>query len=89
MFLSIRNVATCFSLGFLQDPVFSRNSARCLGEDSIPISAATYAVLERGRILSTRGYGATISEEEIRDVIGDLDSIDYWMAALTEKAGKA
>src|SRR5947207_922745 len=61
IFLSIRNVATCFSLGTGAKPDFSRHSAHHLGTNSIRLPSNVYSVLERARILSTRGKGENIT----------------------------
>jgi hypothetical protein len=59
VFLGIRNFATCFSLGTLDKPDFSRSSALRLGEHSLSISREAYKILERSRILCTRAIGIT------------------------------
>ena len=60
VFLGIRNIATCFALGVLQQPDFSRHSARRLpGDFRIPVSQACYRILERSRILSHVATGRT------------------------------
>ncbi|MBW4559553.1 MAG: nucleotidyltransferase domain-containing protein [Mojavia pulchra JT2-VF2] len=88
VFLSIRNIATCFSLGVMEQPDFSRNSALCLGVNSIPIALDSYYVLERARILCTRGYGKTITDDEIVTTIRRLNEVHEWMHKLVEKAKK-
>lgn len=55
VFLAIRNFATCYSLHCNIRPDFSRNSARNLGIDSIPLDDLSYKLLERARVLCTRG----------------------------------
>jgi hypothetical protein len=62
IFLSIRNLASCFSLGVTDRPNFSRSSALCLGTRSLLLPQDSYRVLERARILCTRGQGANIME---------------------------
>jgi predicted nucleotidyltransferase len=86
IFLSIRNIATCFSLGVKSQPNFSRHSALCLGFDSIPLSLDLYRILERARILCTRGYGKNITSDEINATIKRLDEVHEWMWNLVEKA---
>lgn len=86
MFLSIRNIATCFSLGFLQKPTFARHSASRLGRFSLPLQEGPYAVLERARILCTRGFGSKIGEEEVDTVIGEVALIEDWMKGLMSEA---
>jgi hypothetical protein len=86
LFLSIRNIATCFSLGATDDPDFSRNSAQHLGSDSVPLPSAPYAILERARILSTRGKGPSIADKEVDEVVAELQTVKEWMEVLIAKA---
>jgi hypothetical protein len=86
IFLSIRNIATCFSLGVRNHPDFSRSSAIRMGSDSVPICDRTYRVLERARILCTRGRGPKITDDELRAVRGSLDEVYHWMSRLVERA---
>lgn len=86
VFLSIRNIATCFSLGVIGNPNFSRNSALCLESNSIPLDLGLYRILERARILCTRGYGENLTEDEINTTIQGLSEIHEWMQNLVEKA---
>jgi Nucleotidyltransferase domain len=86
IFLSIRNIATCFSLGTRAKPDFSRHSARQLGKNSIRLPSDTYSVLERARILSTRGIGENITRKEVDLVLDALENIEEWMANLVSQA---
>jgi hypothetical protein len=86
VFLSIRNIATCFSLGVTQRPDFSRNSALSLEVNNIPLALDVYQILERSRILCTRGYGNNITNEEIDIVIQKLDKVSEWMQGSVNKA---
>lgn len=79
VFLAVRNFATCYSLHSEIIPDFSRNSARKLGVKSIPIDAPTYTLLERARVLSTRGLGEILSRTEIDKTKNTLGEIDSWM----------
>jgi len=88
IFLGIRNIATCYSLGATIRPDFSRRSALRLGEDNIPVSEETFRVLERARLLATRGVGNAITDSETEVVTRDLDTIHRWMYNLSEKAKK-
>lgn len=85
IFLSIRNFATCFSLGMTSEPDFSRNSALNLGLDRIPLEASAYGVFERARILSTRGYGGEISEGNCALALGQVPKVELWMRRLVER----
>ena len=79
VFLGIRNFATCYSLHCDMKPDFSRNSARNLGEHSIPIDDSTYNLLERARVLCTRGVGELLSTSEVSKAKVALGQIDSWM----------
>ncbi len=88
IFLSIRNLATCYSLGVSRRPDFSRHSAiRILDGRRLRVLPQVYETLERARILCTRGCGDRIHEAQANQVIAELDRIDRWMADLVEKAG--
>jgi hypothetical protein len=86
IFLSVRNFATCFSLGVTGRPVFSRNSALCLGDRSLSLPEDSYHVLERARILCTRGQGANILRAEIDTTVQRLDEVRDWMNKLVDEA---
>ena len=86
IFLSVRNIASCFSLGVTEHPIFSRGSATMLGEFSLKISTTAYQALERARMLCTRGYGSNISTTEVDLAISELDEIDRWMGNLVKGA---
>lgn len=86
IFLSIRNIATCFSLGVLKRPDFSRSSALRLGENDVPLSLVSYQVLERARVLCTRGHGPKIRDDEIDAALRELDGVYDWMKGLVEEA---
>jgi nucleotidyltransferase-like protein len=86
IFLAIRNIATCFSLGVTAMPVFARHAAQRLGANSLDIPPGRYAILERARILSTRGKGETISVDEVALVLDSLDTIMEWMNRLVQQA---
>jgi hypothetical protein len=86
MFLSIRNIATCFSLGVTNQPDFSRDSAHHLGANSIAISPEAYKTLERARILNTRGHGTNLTIREIDGAIHHLGEVGKWMRKLVEGA---
>lgn len=86
IFLSIRNLATCFSLGTKAKPDFSRHSALHLGSDSVRVPTGAYSVLERARILSTRGEGPSLSDREFDLVAPALEDIKKWMEQLVANA---
>ncbi|OYX26007.1 MAG: hypothetical protein B7Z06_06360, partial [Flavobacteriales bacterium 32-35-8] len=86
IFLAIRNFATCYSLGILNWLNFSRRSALHLGEDSIRISKSSFELLEQSRILSTRGLGKVVSQQELNEIITELYLIDNWFINLLNKS---
>jgi hypothetical protein len=87
LFLSIRNIATCFALGVLGQTLFSRHAALKLpSEFTVPISGDCYRILERARILCTRSMGTDIRTQEVQLVRSECESINRWMKTLTEKA---
>lgn len=87
VFLSVRNIATCYSLGVLDRPDFSRHSAIRLPERvRLQISSVAYETIERARILTTRGYGESVTEFEARRVTAELEGIEEWMNELVERA---
>lgn len=86
IFLSVRNIATCYALGVLNNPCFSRDSALRLGKESAPLDLDTFKILERSRMLCTRGEGRILDPSEIAQVIRVLDDIQVWMTTLVEKA---
>lgn len=88
IFLSIRNIATCFSLGKRSTPIFSRSSALRLGDRSLIIDAETYRVFEQARILCTRGRGSVPAEHAIERALMSLDHIAEWMETLAMEAEK-
>lgn len=81
IFLAIRNFATCYSLG-AGEPDFSRHSALRLGANSLVISDDVYGILERARLLCTRGTGVMISQGEVATVAAMLEKVESWMRDL-------
>lgn len=85
MFLAVRNFATCYALGCRSECEFSRSSARRLGDKSLVISDGTFSLLERSRLLSTRGFGAMISREDVALVLLEAGVIYAWMSELIKE----
>ncbi len=79
IFLAIRNMATIYSLKFFEKPIFSRDSARMLGERSLFIPNDVYDILMRARILSTRGLGARISDLEKQSAVEKIGDCELWI----------
>jgi hypothetical protein len=77
IFLATRNFATCYSFGSGQ-PIFSRKSPLLI-DRKLPITNEVFDVLARARILSTRGYGPSISEFEANTVQSSAPIIHDWM----------
>jgi hypothetical protein len=86
IFLAVRNLATCFSLGVGPRPDFSRISALRLGTDSLTIGMKAFRSLERARILSTRGCGERLDRDDVDAVVETLEAIDHWMDTLSTRA---
>jgi len=82
VFLAIRNFATCFSLGMLDIPDFSRSAALRLGSRSLLIPNDAYRVLERSRILCTRAVGDPITHQEAQIAAEQFSCIQKWMDRL-------
>lgn len=82
IFLSIRNIATCFSIYKFEKGTFSRNSALNIQEFSITIPDNVYKTLSFSRLVSTRGLKHEISQSEIADVKAHLNDIERWMNIL-------
>ncbi|MEA9414299.1 nucleotidyltransferase domain-containing protein [Flavobacterium sp. PL02] len=85
IFLAIRNFASCYSLGHLKEYNFSRNSSLKLNDDSLIISDNCYSILEKSRILSTRGIGNNLIEEEYQLVLSELNIVENWFNKLIRK----
>ncbi|EAR12956.1 hypothetical protein PI23P_10020 [Polaribacter irgensii 23-P] len=85
LFLSIRNFASCYSLGYLNDFNFSRKSALNLKFDKLNISKNSFAILERARILSTRGSGKLITDLEKKEVLKETEIISDWFQLILRK----
>jgi len=81
VFLATRNFATCYSFSKGR-PVFSRRSPLLI-DKKLPISEGVFDILARARILSTRGYGAIISNAEVETAKASAPVILDWMDNLT------
>ncbi len=80
LFLATRNFATCYSFGTGR-PIFSRKSPLLI-DRKLPISDEAFDVFVRARILSTRGYGPSISEREGDTAKASSPLILDWMQHL-------
>lgn len=80
-FLGLRNFATCFLLG-RGLPDFSRGVALNLITDMPPGDLSAYRVLERARLLCTRGHGDMLLPEEIEGAIKALPNFEERMIGL-------
>lgn len=85
IFLAVRNVATCFALGRLGLFEFSRFSALKLDGNSLQIDHEVFDILQRARILSTRGLGDVPSDSEVKQVLKAVPSIRDWMNKIVEE----
>jgi hypothetical protein len=80
MFLGIRNLATCYSL-WRGRPVFSRRSPLLIDMPLI-VDEVVFGVLTRARVLSTRGVGEPLSDEEVMLTLKAVPAIQVWMYQL-------
>lgn len=80
MFLGTRNFATCYSL-WRGHPIFSRNSPLLI-DAPLSVGEEVFGVLTRARVLSTRGIGNALLEEEIMITLELVPAIQAWMAQL-------
>jgi hypothetical protein len=78
-FLGLRNFASCYVLGNVGQHDFSRNVAVRLMERNPPISTTAYDILERARLLCTRGYGELLTSAEVYCGIECLPDLETWM----------
>jgi Nucleotidyltransferase domain len=79
VFLSIRNFATCYSLGKTRRPDFSRQAALSMETFPALLKPEFHRVIERARILCTRGYGTAITASEVSLVRKSLAVVHEWM----------
>jgi len=85
IFLSIRNIATCFSLATNIKNNFSRKSALNLSEYSLPVEHSVFDSLERARMLCIRGTGEMLKESDVFAVKKAFSDIEQWMLELITK----
>lgn len=83
MFLAIRNFATCHSLA-LGKPIFSRQSPFLLNP-VLNMDPKAFSVLTRARLLSTRGYGENIMQDEVIATTKAAATVPRWMEALMDQ----
>jgi DNA-directed RNA polymerase subunit N (RpoN/RPB10) len=84
-FLGLRNFASCYVLGNVGEHDFSRNVAVRLMGHNPPISVAAYKILERARLLCTRGYGELLASAEVDCGLGSLPALEAWMSLLLQE----
>lgn len=83
-FLGLRNFATCFLLGQGHSD-FSRGAAINLIGNMPPDDLAAYLVLERARLLCTRGHGDMLTRAEIDRAIQSLPNFGERMINLMKE----
>ncbi|WP_343558992.1 nucleotidyltransferase domain-containing protein [Sphingobacterium sp.] len=86
IFLAVRNFASCFSLGKLKVPIFSRDSALQIEKFSLNIDINIYNNLRKSRILATRGIGQPLDVKETKEIAKVLPQIDQWFLNLINYA---
>lgn len=85
-FLGIRNFATCYLLG-KGNPDFSRRVALNLMDDLSHRDLLAYEILERARLLCTRGHGEALTGDEIGEATASLPMFERRILKLTEDRG--
>lgn len=87
IFLSIRNFATCFSLGHFKEPNFSRDSCLKLNSFSLDIAQDNYDLMKKCRILSTRGIGGEgVTKKELIKFVDSIPIISTWFEKIKIEA---
>lgn len=82
IFLAIRNISICYSIDNFEKPIFSRHAAIMLSERSLKLPQEVYHIFERARILSTRGIGDNLLENEVSLARSYFNSIQQWAMRL-------
>lgn len=82
IFLAIRNFATCYSLGMMNRPVFSRNSFERIGNQSLIIDEGVKKILMLARISSTRGINVYINNADLELVFLEVKKMKSWFNQL-------
>ena len=88
VFLAMRNFATCYLLG-VGIPDFSRHSILRFQASNLVVSKDVFAILERARLICTRGVGDTLSQKEVGLVTIELEAIENWMRSLLMSVQKS
>jgi nucleotidyltransferase-like protein len=83
-FLGLRNFSSCYLLGRGR-PDFSRGAALGLMGRDPPVDMDAYRILERARLLCTRGYGAALTQFEMSLALNALPALQDWMIRLHDK----
>jgi len=83
-FLGLRNYSSCYLLGRGR-PDFSRNVALSLMREDPPVDIQAYRILERARLLCTRGYGAAFTQAETSLALNALPALQDWMNHLRDE----
>jgi Nucleotidyltransferase domain len=79
-FLAFRNFASCLALHQGRQD-FSRNSARNILRDQMPIAIEAYNILEKSKLLCTRGLGENLTKHELKVGIAAIPELLAWMLA--------
>lgn len=80
-FLGLRNFSSCYLLG-RGHPDFSRSVALTLMGKPLLVDIQSYRVLERARLLCTRGFGVPLSPNDILETLKVLPKLEEWMLQL-------
>lgn len=87
-FLALRNFCSCYILGKRGAFDFSRNVALRLMGDALPVPLESYRVLERARLLCTRGYGSMLTDAEVEQGRAALGPIEEWLSLMSGRLGQ-
>ena len=85
IFFAIRSFAISYSMREEATTTFSRRSSLKLGDKSLPITENVFEILNKARLLATRGYGNPLNDDEIKHAIESIPVIDKWMGELLEE----
>lgn len=85
IFLAIRNFATCFYLAKNKIGIFSRNSARMIDQWSLLLPDRFFEITKNCRVMSTRGIGNAINQDDLKYISSHLETIENWMIFLEKE----
>ncbi|KMQ61562.1 hypothetical protein ACM46_16270 [Chryseobacterium angstadtii] len=84
IFLAIRNFATCYTLSFYTNPIFSRKAFERLYDYPLKLDERVKELLMMSRISSTRGINYDIKEEYLSLFNMEVQKIESWFNEILE-----